>query len=131
MSKFKNPSPLLGAFSVVNVIKGSGTIGEPLIGLLGDYHNQLGIDEDTHISQLSTPDFEIEGDVDLPANGILTADVTLVISLDNGIGGTWDTTILIEQSETATNTGVNDLLIDIENIRNEFKEEILSFLDKI
>jgi len=61
------------------------------------------------------PDYEVSGDVDLPADGILTTDVTLAASIDDGDGGTWTATVAIAQSQTADNTGVADLLTDIQN----------------
>ncbi|MEM2990727.1 MAG: hypothetical protein QXQ02_06040, partial [Halobacteria archaeon] len=80
-----------------------------------DNLDQLGFEVGTLNSALSTPGYEIEGDDPLVASGILTSDVSLEIKMDNGAGGIWTATVEIPQSETATNTGVEDLLIDIEN----------------
>ena len=81
----------------------------------GDQLDQLGFEEDTYSSSLVTPDYEVEGLVDLPSDGILTADITLEITLDDGDGGTWTATVEILQSDTATNTGIPDLITDIQN----------------
>ncbi|KPK75748.1 MAG: hypothetical protein AMJ79_09910, partial [Phycisphaerae bacterium SM23_30] len=86
-----------------------------LVSEAGDNLDQLGFGVDTYNSALSTPDYEIEADDVLVASGILTVDVTLEISIDDGAGGTWETTVVIDNLETTTNTGVEDLLIDIEN----------------
>ena len=81
----------------------------------GDQLDQLGFGEDTYSSSLVTPDYEVEGVADLPNDGILTDDVTLLISIDDGDGGTWTATVTIAQSDTATNTGISDLVNDIQD----------------
>ncbi|MEM4406491.1 MAG: calcium-binding protein, partial [Candidatus Methanomethylicaceae archaeon] len=81
----------------------------------GDNLDQLGFKVGALNSKLSTPDYEIEGDDSLVASGVLTSNVSLEIAIDDGAGGIWTATVEIPQSETVTNTGVEDLLIDIEN----------------
>jgi len=81
----------------------------------GDNLDQLGFEVKTYSSALSTPDYEIEADNVLVASGVLTADVTLEIKIDDGSGGTLTATVVIPQSETANNTSVEGLLLDIEN----------------
>ncbi|MCP4708575.1 MAG: hypothetical protein GY869_08125, partial [Planctomycetes bacterium] len=86
-----------------------------LVSEAADNLDQVGFGVDTYNSALSTPDYELAADDTLVPTGILTIDVTLVFTIDDGDGGTWDTTVVIENLETSTNTGIEDLLIDIEN----------------
>ena len=80
-----------------------------------DNLEQLGFGVATYNSALTDMDYQVTATTNLINSGVLTSGVTLVISMDDGAGGTWDTNVVIEQAETTANTGVNDLLNDIEN----------------
>ena len=114
-----NPGSYFGSFlraedqGGVVVLIGSDSF--TLTSGAADHLDQLGFGLGTFTSALSTPGYEVEANVQLPATGILTGGVTLVVAIDDGAGGTWTTTVVIPQSDTATNTGRSDLLMDIEN----------------
>ena len=72
--------------------------------MVADNLGQLGLPVGTLNSGPSTPDYRVLGDTDLTSSGILTGSVTLALQIDDGEGGTLDSTVVLPQSESATNT---------------------------